>query len=320
MGLKAESQNAKKGIKQPSLLNSLLVLKKFYFLLLANTNAPPDKKTADRIRYKVPNEVPVFGNSSSAAAGVPCATGVGDGSFSFLASLSAACSDLAARGVANVRDEDASAFVSAVTTLSSTAFVKTAVVAGVSLGANVSATVVRTSASGVGVGCSVVVSTSALLLRTRLLGASVVVSVEVVEASVTVVAVVVVGASVVVVVVVGASVTTGAEVVTTGASVTTGAEVVTTGASVTTGTEVVTTGASVTTGAEVVTTGASVTTGAEVVTTGASVVATVVVGASVVVVVVVGATVVVVVVVGATVVVVGASVVTGLAFGCHTRT
>ena len=99
-------------------------------MLLANTNAPPLKNTADRIRYKVPIEVPVFGNSSSpAGAGVPCATGVGDGSFTSFVSFAGACSALLASGVANTRESVVDAFASA-TSVASTAFVKTAIGAG----------------------------------------------------------------------------------------------------------------------------------------------------------------------------------------------
>ena len=110
MGLEAESNNAKKELNSLHCLIPSRFIELFYFLLLANTNAPPVKNTAERIRYKVPIEVPVFGNSSS-PAGAACATGAGDGSFASFASLSCACSALAARGVANTRDSVASVLV-----------------------------------------------------------------------------------------------------------------------------------------------------------------------------------------------------------------
>ena len=54
MGLEAESNNAKKELNSLHCLIPSRFIELFYFLLLANTNAPPVKKTADRIRYKVP--------------------------------------------------------------------------------------------------------------------------------------------------------------------------------------------------------------------------------------------------------------------------
>ena len=109
MGLEAESNNAKKELNSLHCLIPSRFIEMFYFLLLANTNAPPVKNTADRIRYKVPIEVPVFGNSSSPAfAGAACATGAGDGS---LASFAGSCSALAARGVASTRYSVASVVV-----------------------------------------------------------------------------------------------------------------------------------------------------------------------------------------------------------------